>query len=146
MRAETFEYADVLKMLDNHTASSVKSRYTNKYLECDLIIITSVLSINEFCDSFYKQNKDSNKQFYRRCAFYLEATEEEIKINKYDEKAGCYKMKETIKNPIDRYEQQREAELEELFKHICSVGDYIKKEKAEKEAKARKPIEQQETS
>ena len=42
LRPSCIGLSDLLKMLDNHTSSSVKSRYYNKVLECKLIIITSI--------------------------------------------------------------------------------------------------------
>ena len=40
--------SDVLKMLDNNSASSVSARYHDRWLEVSLIIITSVLTIDDF--------------------------------------------------------------------------------------------------
>lgn len=53
--------SDLLKMLDNHTTSSVKFRYKNKVLECKLIIITTVNNIDTFFKNiFHKKEKDEN--------------------------------------------------------------------------------------
>ena len=41
LRPSCMGLSDLLKMLDNNTASTVKSRYKNKVLECKMIIITT---------------------------------------------------------------------------------------------------------
>ncbi len=45
LRADDFKFSDLLKILDNHTSSSMKSRYTNKIFLGDTIIITSIQNI-----------------------------------------------------------------------------------------------------
>ena len=55
LRPSCMGLSDLLKMLDNNTASTVKSRYKNKVLECKLIIVTSVLKIDEFLIYFFEK-------------------------------------------------------------------------------------------
>ncbi len=47
-RSNCLGLSDLLKMLDNNASTSVKSHYKNKVLECKLIIITTVKSIDDF--------------------------------------------------------------------------------------------------
>lgn len=47
LRADSFTFTDLLKLLDNHTNSSVKSRYYNKNIDCKKIIITSIKQVWE---------------------------------------------------------------------------------------------------
>lgn len=58
LRPSCMGLSDLLKMLDNNTASTVKSRYKNKVLECKLIIVTSVLKIDEFFNGVFKEQKE----------------------------------------------------------------------------------------
>jgi hypothetical protein len=62
LRPSTMHLADLLKVLDNNTASSVKSRYYNKVLECKLIIITTTLDIETFFNKVFSGEKETAKQ------------------------------------------------------------------------------------
>lgn len=63
--------SDLLKMLDNNTASSVKSRFKNKVLECRLIIITTTLPIETFFRNVFSEEVESAIQLYRRCSVLI---------------------------------------------------------------------------
>lgn len=84
-RAGSMKFMEVLKMLDNNTNSSVKSRYNNKDLSnCKLIIITSIFSPQDL----YKvlQDESSNEpseQFYRRIKHHYFKIEENKEILEY---------------------------------------------------------------
>lgn len=80
VRDTTFEFEDYLKLTDNHTASSVKSKYYNKVLMCNLIIITSSVPLSFWFR--YNRNEDL-KQFYRRISCYVHITKEDLSV--YDE-------------------------------------------------------------
>ena len=68
-RDSCFRLADVLKLLDNHTRSSVNSRYHNKVFAGDMIIITTSIPL----DDWYSETKgDSREQFLRRIGAVLE--------------------------------------------------------------------------
>ncbi len=85
MRDEAFDFVDLLKILDNHAASSVKSRFNNKVFNGEMIIITSSVPIS----FWYRQLKysssgmDSLTQLYRRISSYVEVLKDYIKV--YDE-------------------------------------------------------------
>lgn len=70
-RAGSMKFAELLKMLDNNTNSTVRSRYFNKDISnCKLIFITSVQKPDELY-SFFKnedgtENSEPIEQFYRR--------------------------------------------------------------------------------
>lgn len=70
LRGDSFKYNDLLKMLDNHTNSSVKSRYVNKSIDCELIIITSVNDIFDLY-SYEIQEKDDYSQLLRRISEFI---------------------------------------------------------------------------
>ena len=71
LRDKSFELEDLLKILDNNTKSSVKSRFNNKVFNGDLIIITSSVPINYWYPQYkYGMNEDLN-QFYRRINQYV---------------------------------------------------------------------------
>ncbi|MBS2126564.1 AAA family ATPase ['Fragaria x ananassa' phyllody phytoplasma] len=70
LRSNCLGLSDLLKMLDNNTASSVKSRYKNKVLECKLIIITTVKTIDDFFEDIFKKD-ESIIQLKRRCKLHI---------------------------------------------------------------------------
>lgn len=59
-RPSEWKMTDFLKLLDNHTTSSVRSRYQNKYMcYCKCIIITSVIPLSKVWD--FLQDKDDKE-------------------------------------------------------------------------------------
>lgn len=65
-RDSVLSYNDLLRLLDNHTSSSVGARYHNKNLaRCELIILTSVKTPLEL----YKGIDEERFQLYRRIEF-----------------------------------------------------------------------------
>jgi len=82
VRDTTFEFEDYLKLTDNNTASSVKSKYYNKVLMCNLIIITSSIPIWLWFRSmvYNSSGREDLKQFYRRISCYVEITPSELLI------------------------------------------------------------------
>ena len=81
LRDEDFKFQDLLKILDPHTASSVKSRYNNKAFMGKLIIITSYKTLKEW---YSNVPHDAKKQLYRRISLYVEVEKDEIKIYTID--------------------------------------------------------------
>lgn len=62
-RPSDLSFSDMLKLLDNHTNSTVKSRYYNKAIDCKYLIITSTQSISDI----YKEETFKDRlQLYRR--------------------------------------------------------------------------------
>jgi hypothetical protein len=59
LRPSCMGLSDLLKMLDNNTSSSVKSRYKNKVLECKLIVITTTLEIDEFFKNVFAEQTET---------------------------------------------------------------------------------------
>lgn len=63
LRDDSFKFHDLLKFLDNHTSSLVKSRYYNKAIDCEMIVITSTKLLSDMYSNI--QNEDK-LQLYRR--------------------------------------------------------------------------------
>lgn len=82
LRDDDFKFQDLLKILDPHTSSSVKSRYNNKVFMGKLIIITSYKKLDEW---YSKVPREAKKQLYRRISLYVEVGSKEISIFKTDE-------------------------------------------------------------
>lgn len=66
LRGDSFKFADLLKLLDNHVPSSVKCRYRNKTIDAKYCFITSTRSVDELynADTFTKD--DNLDQLKRR--------------------------------------------------------------------------------
>lgn len=72
VRPSTMSSDTLLKLTDNNTGSMVKSRYYNKSIaECKLLIITSIMGIDEFFGSTYSEGVEPVLQFKRRCKTYI---------------------------------------------------------------------------
>lgn len=100
LRPSCLGLSDLLKLLDNHTASTAKSRYYNKTLECKLIIVTTVMNIDEFFKNVFQEQNEPLVQLKRRCSTHFELTRQEIRVSMYDAMLQDYRYIETIKNPI----------------------------------------------
>ena len=79
LRDEAFEFADILKLLDNNTATAIKSRFTNKVLDCKVIIITSFIPIKYWYKNI-RYSGDGIEQLYRRIGLYVQVTDDELTI------------------------------------------------------------------
>ncbi len=82
LRDTAFELEDLLKILDNNTSSSVKSRFNNKVFNGQIIVITTPIPLRYWYSSKRYDNNglDSLIQLYRRIGTYIEVTENEIKV------------------------------------------------------------------
>ncbi len=84
LRDSAFDFEDLLKMLDNNTASSVRSRFTNKVFNGKLIVITSTVPLSYWYREYkYSDNKDEINQLYRRITSYVKVTHDLVCV--YDE-------------------------------------------------------------
>ena len=83
LRDKAFEFEDLLKLLDNNTASSVKSRFSNKVFNGKMIVITSTVPLSFWYRQYQYNDKDTLQQLYRRITSYVVVTEEYVRV--YDE-------------------------------------------------------------
>lgn len=111
MRDDSFSFSDLLKFLDNHTNSSVKSRFVNKCFVGVLLIITSTVPLKDWYRGANSPGKESLKQLYRRINSYVVVNPDEIMfysdINDYGEPCGEFRgmpnrTKEYYKNKPKR--------------------------------------------
>lgn len=85
LRPDTFKYADLLRMLDPWSNNSMStSRYHNKWLMADQIIITSPFSPIAFYNQIKHAKGDSFKQLDRRISLVLEFSLSEIHQVRYN--------------------------------------------------------------
>lgn len=122
LRPSCMGLSDLLKMLDNHTSSSIKSRYYNKTLECKLIIITSILDIDTFFKNVFSEEKEPIKQLKRRCKIKMRMVDEFIYTSLYDERLGDYGKECEFPNPIyKKYEKKTYDSIEEYEEEVKKV-------------------------
>lgn len=80
LRDTTFKhFEDLLKVLDNNTNSSVKSRFNNKVFNGKMIVITSSVPLVYWYPE-YRYSRDSLEQLYRRIGSYVELTETTVTV------------------------------------------------------------------
>ena len=110
LRPSCMGLSDLLKMLDNNTASTVKSRYRNKVLECKLIVITTTLSIETFFNNVFESENESKVQLMRRCRTYIKMSAEKMQIYAYNLNTRKYDHVMTTENPIQFLKRTYTAE------------------------------------
>lgn len=134
LRPSCMKITDLLKMLDNHTSSTVKSRYKNKVLECKLIIITSVLPLEQWYAGVQENENEPIKQFKRRCRSYASMTKDYLHIQIYNPKEDDYFNPKTFPNPCKlKYVQEvmsEEEQLDFMYETFTGLGDLVKDQKA----------------
>ena len=142
LRPSTLGLADLLKMLDNNTASSVKSRYKNKVLECRMIIITTTLEIDSFFSQVFKDEQESAIQLMRRCQTMIRMNNREMVFYAWSDKRREYDELVTLPNVVLEGFKVRDKSPEEQLEHVAHVlnlgADMVllaKKKMAEKKAK-----------
>jgi cytidylate kinase len=122
LRPSCLSLSDLLKMLDNNTASSVKSRFKNKVLFCKLIIITTTRDIDKFFAEVFENENETRIQLMRRCKVYMTFTKDSIVVRGYSEKDRCYKTLSTMPNLVlDQFKNIEEMSDEEKLEYVCNV-------------------------
>lgn len=146
VRPECMQLSDFFKMLDPHVASSVKSRYKNKYLNCELVILTSILKTDEFVEKSNKihnrnggsdllgqNNSDADKepveQLNRRCQIYCEMDKDIIKISLWDKNRMKYSNPVYFKNTIlDAYIPNEKTTAEDVRTHVKELMPFLEED------------------
>lgn len=83
LRDSAFSFADLLKILDNNTVSSVASRFNNKVFNGDVVVITCSVPIKQWyknCEPKDRVPYDDLKQLYRRISCYVEVEKNTITV------------------------------------------------------------------
>ena len=119
LRPETFPLADLLKLLDNHTMSSASARYHDRWVDAKLIIITTVLEIEDFFRRIGCRDEPI-RQLKRRCKIMIRLTIEKMELYAYRESSGEYMQIACDENPIaERYAADQRDVSEDDLKAIC---------------------------
>nr|WP_305147408.1 hypothetical protein [Butyricicoccus faecihominis] len=106
LRPSSLGLSDLLKLLDNNTSSTVKSRYRNKVLECKVIIITTTLGINEFFRNVFSEEPETIVQLKRRCGtmiLFPKNVNDKLILKVYDSSTRDYVLAGEIPNPLPKF-------------------------------------------
>lgn len=107
-RGEHLNFSDILKLLDNHTNSSVVSRYSNKDISnCKLLIITSVFSIEQFYNLICPTGLEPLLQLKRRCGTYIHIDGDTLHTYRYDSSKEDYVFVSDCINPLNELLQTK---------------------------------------
>lgn len=127
VRPSCLGLSDLLKLLDNHTASSIKSRYKNKYLNCELIVLTSVLDLDTFYNNVFERENEPITQLKRRCGTYIQMDKERISVFRWDNVTMCYSKAQVFQNEIVRqFVVGKPKTNKELQKEISELIPFLK--------------------
>jgi hypothetical protein len=112
LRDDSFKYHDFLKLLDNHTKSSSRSRFHNKAFIGDIIIITSTRPINDW---YFNKTPEDKHQLYRRVRQWLKFDGDKIFGFEYNDKTCRYEPAGTALNPIVMEAKKRKEMMMNIF-------------------------------
>ena len=114
---------DLLKILDNNTASSVRSRFANKVFNGKVIVITSSVPIRFWFPQHKSSDMDGLEQLYRRISCYVEMDFDEITVyNDGVDEAGKPKgVGVKFKNELagKKEKQVIRTDFTSVFENIC---------------------------
>ena len=123
-RDTTFDkFEDFLKIIDNHTSSSIQARYGNKVFSGELIIITSSVPLSYW----YKfTNREDLKQMYRRITAYVEITREEIAVySELDDFGRPTGFAAYFKNDIYKMAQNPKKKKTDFIEGFANICEYV---------------------
>ena len=119
-----FEFEDLLKILDNNTNSTVRSRFNNKVFNGEMIVITTPVPLNHWYWQYKTNSNDTLEQLYRRITCYIEVTRDWITIYDDVDSDGkpCGNSKK-YKNAIPELKKTREEKtnFHKLFTKFCET-------------------------
>ena len=123
-RDTTFDkFEDFLKIIDNHTSSSIQARYGNKVFSGELIIITSSVPLSYW----YKfTNREDLKQMYRRITAYVEITREVIAVySELDDFGRPTGLAAHFKNDIHKMAQNPKKKKTDFIEGFANICEYV---------------------
>lgn len=112
LRDSDYKFTDLLKILDNHTKSTVKSRYHNKSFIGNTIIITSYKPLQDWYFDIARENKE---QLYRRIKQMYKFTEETIDCFMYDEEKHRYEPAGSAPNIVTMKAREKARKAMTMF-------------------------------
>jgi adenylate kinase family enzyme len=126
MRPSVLGLSDLLKLLDNYNTSSVKSRYKNKFVNAELIIITTVMNIDRFYANVFAEAEEPITQLKRRCGTYIRMDKETINVSVWDNKTMRYTGEVEYKNNLlEEYIPEKKKTAENVKEHVSALMPFL---------------------
>lgn len=122
---DTFEWKELLKLLDNHTASAAAARFSDKFVNCKMIIITNTKSIEAFCSYVPGAHGEDEYQLYRRVTTVYNVFSKTIEELEFDHNTRRYKVVRQCSNRIEEYIQQHGAKPLDITTDPNNVFDKL---------------------
>ena len=145
LRDTAFSLADLLKLLDNNTASSVKSRFENKVFNGEFIVITSSVPLTYWYQDYKSGSYDDLKQLYRRISCYVVVTKDEVSVfNEVGTDGKPKGVAQVFKNELADMPKQEKVKRDfgALFSQICEPATSDVFDVQQTEMFPRRPIRQ----
>ncbi len=123
LRPDTMTMDNLLKLIDKNTRSMAKSRYRNKNIEADTIVITSIYTLDEFYRKMQVRDEPI-VQLKRRIAAVIEVDTNFLRFMPYDPVKKTHVLAYEAENPVTQMftqeDQQKKTdskvkELADLF-------------------------------
>lgn len=124
IRGNSFEFDDLMGILDNYVNRDVPARYRDKSLsECKLLIITTTQTITEFFKELSKERpKEPIQQLHGRCGTLIEMDRDTIKISEYNNEIQAYSEPIITENHVlDEISIEKPRTLPERKKRAASL-------------------------
>lgn len=130
LRDTTFKFYDFLKMLDNNTKSSCYSRFANKPIDCEYLVINTSIPLRFWYKELrYAGENESLIQLYRRISSYVEVKEKEVLVyNSVNEEGSPSGEAVRYKNEVYTLKQEKEKDkfdLSQIFDKFCTRTEEI---------------------
>lgn len=133
IRDRVMSFEDMLKCLDNHTASTMFGRYNNKVFDGKIIVMTSSVPpyywykspVRKYGELVTVSLEDLN-QFYRRISCYIVMTETDITVynDGLDDTGRPQGVGQVFTNDIPKMKtvQKRKTDYAAIFGKMCGNG------------------------
>ena len=123
-----FSFADFLKIIDNNTMSSVKSRFANKVFNGKMIVITTPKPLCYWYTQQRLAKDDSLKQLYRRIGLYVVVERDTIFLyNEIGDDGKPMGVPQRFKNEIPDLIKKsvKKTDFGAVFSSMCELDDYV---------------------
>lgn len=116
-RPEMFAPEEWLKILDPYTRTDVKSRYFNKNLNCEYMLLTSTIKLKDF---FKIYPKEDPVQLYRRISMSLEMDKQNVDVYIWNFDILDFIKYESFPNPIREFinQSRNNTDVKELIRYF----------------------------
>lgn len=89
-RDDIFKPHNLHQLLDNHYSSMQKSRYHDRYIAANYLLITSIIPLEKWYTEFYKKEKEDKTQLYRRITTRITMDESNVSMCIYNMSTKTY--------------------------------------------------------